>query len=339
MLNIPQNFYQVKEYYEKPLLQIYTESVPYHPLATNKLGSLSHFPKDIALSKNYIQHNKEGSIKTLIIDVDDSEGHYKWDDLHAPPPNFAIMNPVNGHVHLAYFIRNKIFRNRVDNMKAFRLLSAIETALIKKVEGDPYYTNLISKNLLSEHWSRYFFNLYEYDLDYFFDYLVLPPKTYKENTLFNAGLGRNCTMFDQLRFWAYSSFRDFNYNIDLDFFINHLFAHATRKLNSQFIIPLGEREIFGIAKSIGKWTYIHQSKSGFVKWQAKGRAKVNLVKTEKATTLYKEIKEIKINNPGLSVREIASLLNIGKSTVSRALNFIEPTSDDQELFDDQPELF
>ena len=339
MANLSQVLDQVKSPDEKNLLQTYVQSLPFNPLCTNELGSLAAKPREIALGYSYIQHNPPGSVKTFIIDYDDPESHYLWDDYHAPPPNFAVMNPNNGHSHLVYQIRNKIYRNNVENLKAFRLLCAIEQALVKKLGADPAYANLISKNLLSETWVRYYLQSYEYDLDLFLEYLDVPKKRYVEGTLFNAGLGRNCTLFDVLRKYAYDELRNYNWSIQDDAFIRRLHQIAINRLNPNFLTPLPDKEVYGIAKSIGKWTLLHHTPQEFRKIQQRRGIKSGKVRTQKATEQYKEIKEAMLRNPGMSNVAIARMLGISEGTVRNAKLYVEPTPDDSELDKDQPELF
>ena len=330
MENIPDLFDQVKNQEIKSLLQIYAASLPFNPFCTNELGSLITKPREHALGYSYIQHNPPGSVKILVIDYDDPESHYLWDDYRAPPPNFAVMNPKNGHSHLIYIIRNKIYRNNIDNLKPFRLLCAIEQALIHKIGADPYYANVISKNTLSETWVRYDFRDYEYDLEDFKDYLDLPKKTYAEGMLFHLGLGRNCTLFDELRKIAYDEIRRFKFEIQGDVFIRHLYQMALHKLNPKFTIPLSDREVYGIAKSIGKWTLLHHTPQEFKKIQQRRGIKSGKKRAEKATEQYKEIKELALKNPGMSNRAIARMLGISRHTVDRAKRYVEPTADNSE---------
>jgi len=338
MSTIQNEFEFVNIFTPNKLLDIYKETLPYRSLCTDYLGSLVNMPKEKALLKRYLQHNPPGSISCLVIDYDNTEAHYRWDDLHAPPPNFAVMNPDNGHCHLLYMIRNRVYKNRADNLKPFRYLSAIETALIKKLGADPSYTNLISKNPFNDYWVLYELQKWTYDLDNFLDYLILPKKTISEGNLFEHGLGRNCTVFDQLRLRAYSLIRELNFKISLDLFISELFKIAYYGFNTAFLIPLSSQEINCIAKSVGKWVYTHYSNDEFIAFCSRRGKKSGVVRLEKASQLYKEIKEIKLSKPAMSNRSIAKLLNISEGTVRNALKYVEPSQDDKELFIEQPSL-
>jgi len=77
------------------------------------------------------------------------------------------------------------------------------------------------------------------------------------------GLGRNCTIFDQLRQVAYREVRSFKrQHLSPDQFLNQLLQLALT-LNSQFLMPLSYAEIRGISKSVAKWTWKHFSEERF----------------------------------------------------------------------------
>jgi len=339
MINIQKEFDFVKDPDYKTNVDLYLARVPFNPLCADEKGPLSTLPKHLALQKKYIQHNPPLSMGTFIIDYDDSESHYKWDDLHAPPPQFAVMNKINGHCHLVYIINNKVYKNKNENLRPYKLLCHVENALIKKLNADRGYTNLISKNLLHDSWVVYGLQQYTYDLNDFFDYLPIEKDYFSKDSVFNFGLGRNCTIFENLRHRAYSLIRDTTVNVSLDFFIDSLFSIALNMNSLSFAVPLPKKEVFTIAKSVGKWTYSHFSLTDFIAIQSRRGKKSGKVRAEKASELYREIKQVKIDQPNLSNRKIATMLNVSETTVRRALLYIEPSSDDEELFRDQPDLF
>ncbi|WP_181963290.1 primase C-terminal domain-containing protein, partial [Klebsiella pneumoniae] len=65
------------------------------------------------------------------------------------------------------------------------------------------------------------------------------------------GLGRNCTLFDRTRKWAYRAIRQGwpEYGQWLQACYERASAY-----NLQFAAPLDENEVAGIAQSIAKWT-------------------------------------------------------------------------------------
>jgi len=66
------------------------------------------------------------------------------------------------------------------------------------------------------------------------------------------GLGRNCTLFDKTRKWAYRAIRQGW--PEFDQWLQACYERANA-YNLQFLSPLDENEVSGIAKSIAKWTH------------------------------------------------------------------------------------
>ncbi|HDS1213547.1 TPA: primase C-terminal domain-containing protein, partial [Shewanella algae] len=74
------------------------------------------------------------------------------------------------------------------------------------------------------------------------------------------GLGRNCTLFDKTRKWAYRAIRQGWPQYDQ--WLQACFERA-KAYNLQFSAPLDENEVMGIAKSIAKWTNKNFSQETF----------------------------------------------------------------------------
>ncbi|WP_200856457.1 primase C-terminal domain-containing protein, partial [Klebsiella pneumoniae] len=74
------------------------------------------------------------------------------------------------------------------------------------------------------------------------------------------GLGRNCTLFDKTRKWAYRAIRQGwpEYEQWLQACYDRASAY-----NLQFSAPLDDSEVKNIAKSISKWTLSNFSDDGF----------------------------------------------------------------------------
>ncbi|MEY0847253.1 primase C-terminal domain-containing protein, partial [Providencia rettgeri] len=74
------------------------------------------------------------------------------------------------------------------------------------------------------------------------------------------GLGRNCQLFEQTRKWAYRAIRQGWPAYEQ--WLQACFERA-KAYNFQFLTPLDEKEVFGIAKSIAKWTHSKFSQESF----------------------------------------------------------------------------
>lgn len=339
MINLTDYTKKIKSHDHRILADKYILDLPNKPYCSENLDNLIIMNKDIALTHKHIQHNPVNSISTLVLDCDYSTSHYHWSDIRSPPPHFAIMNKLNGHSHLIYQINNKVFKNNVDKMRPYRLLCAIHDQLRRKLNADFRYSGLISHNLISDHWQRYDFQHWAYDLYDFLEWMSLPKDVFKEGHLFEYGEGRNCSLFDELRLWAYREFnRQKGYN-HYDLFFNVVFSKALVLNSLMFAIPLYNNEVKQIAKSISKWCMNHMSDTEFIQIQSRRGTKSGKVRQEKASNLYIEIKELKLTRPELSNRKIALLLSTSEGTVRNALKHIKPTSDNSELFEELPSLW
>src|SRR5690606_26686955 len=106
-------------------------------------------------------------------------------------------------------------------------------------------------NPLHKDWLTYQVRADSYTLNEFKEYIE-PKRTLKKDKEKVNGLGRNCTLFDLLRHWAYTNF--VHYKTQEDFF-----NACYQQINSfnRFDNPLSLNEIKAIAKSVAKWVWNH----------------------------------------------------------------------------------
>ena len=252
------------------------EFLPYKPYCSDnmKKNGLMIRPRATALGKKYIQLNPPHMIKFLTFDLDYSTWAYVAEDFNLPQPMWCVGNCRNGHAHLIYVLRNPVFTTSMAHSEPLRYLKVIRDAYCRKLEADPMYSGLISKNPWSDKWVVYQTSDMVYDLGYLADYVynylydVKPMKEAREEV---AGLGRNCYIFEHARVWAYRAIRDFwgegwgkgfsNWNDAVIFQCQHE--------NAKFSEPLFDREIKQIAKSIACWTWKHLKPESFSESQRK----------------------------------------------------------------------
>lgn len=98
-----------------------------------------------------------------------------------------------------------------------------------------------------------------YALDWLADSLDLNAANDKE-IVADYGLGRNCTLFDKTRKWAYRAIRQGW--PEYDQWLQACYERA-RAYNLQFPAPLDENEVNGIAKSIAKWIHFRFTEESF----------------------------------------------------------------------------
>ena len=144
-------------------------------------------------------------------------------------------------------------------MKPLRYAAAVENALRKKLEADAGYSGLICKNPNHGHWKIAVWQPELYTLDWLADFLDLNAANDKE-IVADYGLGRNCTLFDKTRKWAYRAIRQGW--PEYEQWLQACYERASA-YNLQFAVPLDDKEVNDIAKSIAKWTLKRLDESTF----------------------------------------------------------------------------
>lgn len=221
--------------------------------------------KERAILAKYIQSNQPHAMFWLGFDVDRAGAAIDWSDRNAPAPTLTITNPDNGHAHLLYVLKTSIRAAPDGKMKPLRYATAVKNALRKKLEADAGYSGLICKNPNHGHWKIAVWQPELYTLDWLADFLDLNAANDKE-IFADYGLGRNCTLFDKTRKWAYGAIRQGW--PEYDQWLQACYEHPSA-YNLLFIAPLDENEVSGIAKSIVRWTIRNFSENSFSEYVIK----------------------------------------------------------------------
>ncbi len=176
------------------------------------------------------------------------------------------------------------------------------------------YSGLICKNPLHEHWLVQVWEPRLYDLAWLSDYLDLSPYNGRKS-LPEYGLGRNCTLFEKTRLWAYKAIRQ-----GWPGYREWLAACVDRAsgYNAQFKQPLPANEVRHTAKSIAKWTHQHLSPAGFSAWQAEQGAKKGKALRDLMLPVVEELL-----NQGLAKADIARELGQSKATIGNWVKRLE----------------
>jgi len=244
-------------------LKLFNDRLPLKPYFTDELQyGLRIAGKERALLARYIQFNQPHAQYWLCFDVDRPGAAIDWSDRNAPAPTLTIMNKANGHAHLLYALKTAVRTAPDGKIKPLKYAAAVESALREKLDADVGYSGLICKNPNHENWQIAVWQPELYTLDWLADSLDL--KSANDKTILpDYGLGRNCTLFDKTRKWAYRAIRQGWPAYEQWLQACHERANA---YNHQFIQPLDEKEMSGIAKSIAKWTYNKFTQDSFSKY-------------------------------------------------------------------------
>lgn len=288
-------------------LDLFNEKLPARPYHTDNLSNgLKINKKDKAVLARHIQPNGPTHKIWLVYDVDRRDAGLHWEHVGAPPPNLIARNPANGHAHLLYGLLTPI-RTGIDAKTApLRYAGAIDNAMRSLLDADPGYSGLICKNPLNPHW---LINQWEpnlYTLDELADYLDLSPYHDKRKHLPAYGLGRNCTLFEKLREWAYKAIRRGwpTYDQWLNACIDRAIVY-----NTQFATPLELAEVKHTAKSVAKWTHQRFTPDEFKIVQSARGTKGGLAKGK-----GKREQGIILLESGATIQYVMQQLNVSRAT-------------------------
>ena len=132
----------------------------------------------------------------------------------------------------------------------------------------PATSGLITKNPLHDHWRTTWCAAEPYRLGDLFDWLW--PHDMRKGTDLGdrTGLGRNCTLFEDMRVVAYKLVVPFKRDgSTYAQFLDQLMAMASG-MNHGFAPPLPISEVRCVARSVGKWTWRNFSIERFSRIQA-----------------------------------------------------------------------
>ena len=217
--------------------------------------------KRYAVTYKNIQYNPNSMVRAFCYDVDSSNGLHQWSDNNCLPPNWISVNPKNGHAHYGYLISAPVSRTFKSKPKPQLFANAINKGMTVKLGADKAYGGFMTKNPLHECWSTYTLEENAYDLNDLADDVNLIWKATCRSESQSGELGRNCTLFEQLRQWAYRNVQRHRTYGTKDSFLEATRATAD-SYNSQFDEPLSPGEVKSVAKSVATWTYKHYTGDG-----------------------------------------------------------------------------
>jgi hypothetical protein len=274
-----------------------------------------------AITRPYIQANPPKLRIWSIYDVDRPGAGLAWEDADLPPPAWSAINRENGHAHLVWGLTAPVLVDSPDMRQGpMRYLCAVESAFRAKLEADPGYTGLITKNPAHPFWDVLRGPRISYDLDELAEWVDLDKHKLKRGApVAQVGVGRNVTVFEWLRQYAYRQIRHYKTNVrNFVLWQSHLNGQALER-NGDFPQPMDGREVWHIARSVSKWTWrqfdLAASDARFSERQ--GRRGVASGKARRAASEEQRASARLLQAQGYSVRAIADILGVPRSSVGR----------------------
>lgn len=292
------------------------DTLPRNPYCMDdKPGYMLIRTKSIALKKPYIQINPPLTTVYFVFDDDKHDAALSWFDAGLPKPFWTTQNPNNGRCHHCYKLEIPLSTSDFASVKAIKYAQAVYYAYALKMGADSGYSQLITKNPLHPRWRTTFWTEKAYTLDYLADFVELPKRIPKKLEV--IGLGRNVTMFEKGRHWAYKAIRDYmhhNYSYEWE---KAVYAQI-EAINNGFEEPLPRSEVKATAKSIAKWVWQRFSYGDFSEIQAKRGAKGGKAKGLAYAVKREQAVQMKAN--GINNTQIANQLGVSRMTIIRWLD-------------------
>ena len=233
-------------------LDILINRMPERPYFSNnpKKEGLSCGEIGMALEKRFIQINSpRHNCQALIFDIDDKYAFEKWEDSNVNIPTIITKNKRNGHAHYIYILKTPVAIHNHSRFKPVRYLAAIERGYTRRLEADRGYSGLITRNPL-QHPIIDSGKLYDLsDLDACLDFE--DKRQWDNAECVDSGIGRNVTLFDSVRAWAYRHVLEFSaFNV-----FGRAVTSQCELINSGFSFSLSYSELRSTSKSVTKWVW------------------------------------------------------------------------------------
>lgn len=237
--------------------------LPLWPLASDDLRTgIYRQSRHSALTRRYLEANPHALSNLLVVDIDHEDALMRaiWD--RSPRknrpgwlPNAVIENPINGHAHAVWALSEPVTRTEYARRKPLALAAAVVEGLRRATGGDEGYSGLITKNPTHGSWNASWWTDELYTLGYLQarleDLGTMPAPSWKRTKRRNSvGLGRNCSIFETARTWAYREVR--HHFGDPKGFARAVYTRV-HELNAEFPEPLRVSEANAIAESISSW--------------------------------------------------------------------------------------
>jgi len=298
------------------LNKIIVSNAPHRPYCANVKNAARVRPLNDALKEPYLQLNSPTHQSMLVVDIDRNQAATVWMDANLPPPTYVATNIENGHAQIGYALASPVCKTEAARLAPLRFLAAVEYAYTLKAGGDFAFCGPLAKNPLHSHWRVWEpANAPTYELNYLAEYVELP----KQLPSRQAGIGRNCDMFENLRRWAYTSVKAFWRPRGEAQWIEAVLRQA--EMFNTFETPLGFSELSSIARSVSRFVWRNFSPYEFRQIQSKRGQRGGIASgvVRRAASAEQRALANELFEEGLSKRAIATQLNVGRATIGRWL--------------------
>jgi transposase len=141
----------------------------------------------------------------------------------------------------------------------------------------------------------------------------MEPYRDKRRHLPGIGLGRNCTLFEVTRRFAYTHRRVCPERA----LFTDIYAYAGQYNEKRFEYPLPVSEVKATARSVTKWVIKRMSDEGFQAWGDRRRQRSADVRHAKAEERAEQIQAYYHHHPAVTRKELALMFDVSEKTIQR----------------------
>lgn len=238
---------------QHPALQQFENSLPRWLHCTDDLNhGIKRRDKSQAIQCRYVELYPR-RITHLALDIDRPHALFAALDANLPPPTLIVENPSNRHAHLLYALAEPVSAGKNSHQAPQDYLRAIQSAYTQAAGADAGFTHFITKNPLHPHWHTHATDRV-YSLAELAEYVKLQPRARVKP----SGLGRNSTLFETLRHWAYGLAAT---TTSYEALLATIEAQA-EAVNATFPVALPVREVRSTCKSVAKFCWVNRHRFG-----------------------------------------------------------------------------
>ena len=186
--------------------------------------------------------NAGSSIAALVVDCDRPAALARGlPDL--PPPNWTVWRTANDHAHICWTLAKPVHRYPAARIEPLRYLAGIAEFYAHATGADPGYNGILAHNPAPTFANDDFVTTWGHPAPYSLDQLAaVIPFGWEPPTVRQAGVGRNCDLFEAGMRWAG---RQANASLPV--------LPALHVANQDFAHPLPLSEVQATARSIEKY--------------------------------------------------------------------------------------
>jgi hypothetical protein len=249
--------------FQEPYLAAFRERLPRYPYATDDpRQGMRPRRKEKALEHVYIQVGRyPHAIFRIVLDLDEPTW---WDAMDRIPPTLTIPNPREPwKAHIIYELDPPIWLSSPEahegQANPFALVREVDALLRAYFGADPAYNGLLGRNPLVH--PHLIGGGKLWDLPGLLEELRdLTPRRRVAAYLDTATYGRNCTLFDRVRAFAYGVVAMYRGKPNGFELFRQAVAYEAHRLNRELFRdhpqgPLPPNEVGWVVKSVAKWTF------------------------------------------------------------------------------------